>query len=384
MSARLVTVAGQPSWVLASDQVELAVTQLGGHMAPVRFYRSTGREIQPYYLSPWQEEKPTIAEPVLVPLRGDFFCLPFGARCRHKAVTYPTHGEPAGRCWQLLEARTAGPVSSLALTMRTRHPAGRITKRLALRRGHNAVYLQHTLEGFTGRFSLGHHATLAMPARQHSVHLATSAYRFGMTNPVPPADPAQGSYSCLAVNRRFADLRRVPTIWRDPAVADCTCFPTRKGFCDQLAVFHKPSRRPVWTTATFEDEGFLWFSLKDAAVLPALMIWVENHGRYVEPWSGRNRCLGLEDVCGFLAEGLSASRAPNPVAKAGVPTTVALWPRRPTVINHIQGVARVPAGFRKVKAVTFAPGRVTFVSTAGKRVSVPLAHEFLAGEPLEG
>lgn len=33
------TIHAQPSYVLSSNQVELAVTLLGGHMAPVTFYR---------------------------------------------------------------------------------------------------------------------------------------------------------------------------------------------------------------------------------------------------------------------------------------------------------------------------------------------------------
>src|SRR4051794_34963347 len=68
----------QPSYVLATKEVELAVTRLGGQMAPVTFYRNTDRPVQPYYISPWQDEPPQkMPAPVLVPLRGDFFCMPF-------------------------------------------------------------------------------------------------------------------------------------------------------------------------------------------------------------------------------------------------------------------------------------------------------------------
>ena len=75
---KLTTIANQPSWVVASDRVKLAVTALGGHMAPVTFRLAGGRKAQPYFISPWQNEGQKITEPVLVPLRGDFFCMPFG------------------------------------------------------------------------------------------------------------------------------------------------------------------------------------------------------------------------------------------------------------------------------------------------------------------
>src|SRR4051794_39017502 len=57
----LQTIHSQPSFVLASDQVELAVTRVGGHMAPVTFHRLSDRPVQPYYISPWQDEP---AQPV--------------------------------------------------------------------------------------------------------------------------------------------------------------------------------------------------------------------------------------------------------------------------------------------------------------------------------
>ena len=377
MKPILRTIAHQPSWVVRSSDVELAVTQLGGHMAPVSFYHQSSAPVQPYYINPWHADCQRIDEPVLVPLRGDFFCLPFGAACRYRAEDCRTHGEPAGARWRLLAATKAAGVTTLTLAMKTRLPLGRITKRLSLVDGHNAVYVQHTLAGFSGRFPLGHHATLAMPAEPRTVHVATSPIRFGTTNPTPPGDPGQGAYYCLAVNRQFQHLSRVPTILANEPFADCSAFPTRKGFCDQLAVFHKPEVFPAWTTATFEKQGFLWFSLKDAAVLPALMMWVENHGRHPAPWSGRNCCLGLEDVCGFLAEGLAASLRPNTLSKAGIPTAVALSPGAPTIVNYIQGVVKVPPGFKKVKSVSLDCEKVKFVSVTGKKVSAPVRHEFL-------
>ena len=67
----------------------------------------------------------------------------------------------------------------------------------------------------------------------------------------------------------------------------------------------------------------------------------------------------------------------NPISKAGIPTAVKLSPKRPTAINYIQGVVKVPRGFEMVKDVRFAKGRVTFISTTGKKVSAAVRHEFL-------
>ena len=54
----------QPSFLLANDQVRLSVTEVGGHMAPVKFFADSKTPIEPYYISPWQDEPKT--EPIMV------------------------------------------------------------------------------------------------------------------------------------------------------------------------------------------------------------------------------------------------------------------------------------------------------------------------------
>jgi len=121
----------------------------------------------------------------------------------------------------------------------------------------------------------------------------------------------------------------------------------------------------------------VWFSLKDPAVLNSTVFWMEYHGRHGHPWNGRNNCLGLEDVTAFFADGLAASAKENSLNKEGVDTTVALSADKPTAVNYIQGVVKIPAGFENVKTLEFAPGQVTFISTTGNRVIAPVRHEFL-------
>jgi len=64
-------------------------------MAPVTFFRNTSHPIQPYHISPWQDEAPIeMPAPVLKTLRGDCFCLPFGGNSEAVAgEKHPPHGE---------------------------------------------------------------------------------------------------------------------------------------------------------------------------------------------------------------------------------------------------------------------------------------------------
>lgn len=162
--------------------------------------------------------------------------------------------------------------------------------------------------------------------------------------------------------------------------------PAPAGYSDLVQMINEPwekSGGPAWSTATCPDQGYLWFALKDPAVLTSTVIWIENHGRHGAPWSGRNNCVGLEDVTAFFADGLAASSAENMLTKEGVQTAVTLTADQPTVVAYIQGVAKVPAEFNAVKTVEFEPGRVTFVSAKGDRVSVPVQHEFLRSGELQ-
>jgi hypothetical protein len=127
----------------------------------------------------------------------------------------------------------------------------------------------------------------------------------------------------------------------------------------------------------------MWFSLKDPAMLPATLLWIANRGRHSSPWNGRNRCLGLEDVCAYFANTAAESAGPNQLNAMGIATAVKLSKSRPTVVNHIQGVVKVPAGFECVRTASFAPGKATFTSVTGKKVTAPVCHEFLTTGRLE-
>ena len=377
------SVHSQPSAILATKDVEVAVTTRGGHMAPVTFFRSSDRPVQPYSVSPWQDEAPLpMPAPVLVTLRGDFFCMPFGGNSAEVAgEKHPPHGEIVGELWEVVGTKQAGDVSTLTMEIDTKVRKGRVIKELSLVDGQNAVYSRHTIEGFAGRAPLGHHATLAMPEKEGAVRIATSPIRFGMTCPGVFSDPKQREYQALLPGAKWTDLAKVPVAWKGAADADLTRLPGRYGYADLVQLVNESSEKtggPAWTTATLPADGYLWFALKDPAVLTTTVFWMENHGRHGHPWNGRNNCLGLEDVTAFFADGLAASVSDNLLSKEGIATAVTLTADKPTTVNYIQGVVRIPEGFENVKTLEFAPGEVTFVSTTGQRVTAPVRHEFLA------
>jgi hypothetical protein len=221
-----------------------------------------------------------------------------------------------------------------------------------------------------------HHAILAVPEQAGSLRLSASSFRLGMVAPREELANARDEYYSLKPGAHFAGLDRVPTIWNTRE--DCSTFPRRYGFMDLAALYSRSGDFPAWSAAVVPSGGYLWYALKDAAVLPQLLLWMDNGGRHAFPWNGRNRCLGVEDGCAYFDKGLPASIRPNPVSRQGIPTSVFLSPQRPTIINYIQGAARIPAGFDRVKSASFTPGKVTFLAESGKKASAAVDWEFLA------
>jgi hypothetical protein len=304
----------------------------------VTFFRDSAKPVQPYYISPWQDEEPVaMPAPVLVTLRGDFFCMPFGDNSEKLAgEKHPPHGEIAGEAWHLIGKNTTGDVTTLTLGIDTKVRKGRVTKELLLVAGQNVVYSRNTIEGFSGRVPLGHHATLAMPEEEGAVRIATSAFRFGMTCPSLFSNPQQREYQALLPGAKWTDLTKVPVAWKDSPDADLSRLPGRFGHADLIQLVSESWEKnngPAWTAATYPAAGYVWFALKDPAILNSTVVWMENHGRHAPPWKGRNNCLGLEDVTAFFANGLAASANENVLTREGADTAVALSAGKPTAVN---------------------------------------------------
>ena len=376
MKTTVKTIANQSSWILRGDRVEAAVTERGANMAPVTFYRHQG-DIQPYYINPWHAEGRKLDEPCFVALRGDFFCLPFGSAQTWRGAKFNTHGEPVARKWKLLDCSFRNSVSSLAIALKLGEPAGRVTRFVHVIDGQNVVYDTNVVDGVSGRYSCGHHATLAMPEQEKSVLIGHPPMKLMHTNPVDTGDPAQGRYQAIATDQRFRSLDKVPTIFKDPAWTDCSALPARRGFTDIVGMVNRARPNPAWWTATYTAQNFMWFAMKDPAVLPMSMMWIANRGRHNVPWCGRNICLGMEDICGYFACGQGPSAAGNFLSEQGIPTTMAFDKRQPTAVHYLQGVVKTPRGFGRCVDAEFAPGQVTFVSQTGQRASAEVNHQFV-------
>lgn len=370
---------GQPGWHFRNDTVDAWLTQLGGHLGPVTFRLADGREVQPFAVAPWAEEKLAPDTPnVLRALRGDFFCAPFGGNeTPFRGERHPAHGETANRPWTLVSWERRDGTTTLHAQMETTVRRGCVDKRLTLRDGHAAVYCEHVLSGMRGPMAIGTHPCLQFPDEPGAGRISTSGFSFGATLPTPLERPEQGGYSALKVGARFASLRRVPRA--DGGVADLSRYPARRGYEDLVVLFGKKQPRAwAWSAVTFPREGHVFFALKDPAVLRHTVLWHSNGGRHYPPWNGRHvNVLGLEEVTSYFHLGLAESVKPNAISRAGLPTAVQLDPKKPLRVAHIFAMAAVPRGFDEMKTITRAPGGVTLTARSGKKVFAPVELDFV-------
>jgi hypothetical protein len=350
------------SWPLKSDRVALQITELGGQLDQVRFRTATG-VFEPMHVAPWTDEPlDDDIPPMLRMLRGDFFCAPFGDSDILDDEPRP-HGAPANAQWR----RLAASEDALELELEKPVCGARVTKRVHLHHGHAVVYQEHELAGGDGDLPIGHHAMLK--AEQPLLLSFSPTVWRGTPPAVFEGDPDRGR-SLLKYSATFDDLAHVPLASGD--TADLTTYPRYQDHEDLLMLVADPAVRPAWTCAVNPRAGWIWFALKDAAVLRNTVLWMSNGGRYYPPFSRRHkRVLGLEETTSYFHLGHAASTTPNILTGSGYPTAVTLEPDQPLRVRYLFGLATVPGEFGHVQSVHFERDGLTFVDEHGLQTFAP-------------
>ena len=366
-------IKGQKSWILENKNIRLCLTEKGGHMAPVVFMRDTDNPVQPFYINPWAEEglgKEDVPY-CLDPLRGDFFCLPFGGNNSWNGEIHPIHGEVSSSRWTLEDEAY---VNHISLKMDTKVRSGSVVKKIMLKEGENNLYINHTIRGFTGPVSMGHHAIFPGGSKKY---INMSPIKFGYTDNNINGGYHSGEYYCLAPFKKFESLEKVPTIWKDKEYTDCSVFPAREGFVDILQVYNEPQGDFAWTAVAVPEEGYVWFALKNPEILPSTVMWLANKGRHQVPWNGRNVCIGIEDVCSSFADGLAVSAEKNALNKEGIKTCHELKEDGEMNVKYIQGIVRIPQEFERVRTIVKKGEGIEITSFSGETVFSKVDTDFI-------
>jgi hypothetical protein len=333
---------GSASFFVSTPEVDFAVSEQGGHLAPVDFYFDE-YAVSPYALAPWQPEECDQELPHLLRvLRGDFFCLPFSEQKQG-----PPHGEPANEKWSLVEQGER----KLVLEIVTADSGATVRKSIEVREGQQAVYVEHLVSGLAGRWNYGNHPILDLSElAEGQGRLAVSPFRWASVFDGVFANPATGETGRLKEGARFESLERVPCA--DGSTHDLTKYPSAPGHEDLVMMVNEPAtaEQPfAWTAVTFDD--YVWFSLKNTRDFPSTLFWLSNGGRTAHPWEKRHiGRVGLEEVCSYFCYGVDVSREDR-LAGEGIATTRDFAVNEVVRLPIIQGVALVEAGFGQVRSI---------------------------------
>ncbi len=366
-TANTTDIHGAPSWILETEDVKLAVTRSGGHMAPVSF-RLGERWVQPYSLPPWKADDAGVQQHNRSSqvLRGDFFCLPFGSH----PCTPHSHGDSANADWTLQWLDE----TQLRMSLESCFPKASLTKKIHLNPGQTALYIEHEIRGLDGRFSYGHHPILHFPENAPPAELSMSPWIIGEVVPCDLNDPSIGQRSVLVPGGRVEGLDQLPR--RDGGSASLASYPALEG-CEEAVMFGHASGDLAWRAVVMDD--YVWFSIRRVEDFPCSLLWVSNGGRDASPWNGiHTRRLGVEDICGYAWLDEEAPGAAE-WREQGIATGRTFHPNEPVRLRHIQAVADVPADSGAVCGIEFLPdgGTVRLIFTSGETLSSNIDWKFL-------
>jgi hypothetical protein len=348
------------------------VTRGGAQCAPVVFHKRRGG-FSPYFVSPWQGEGLSIEDPVLQNLRGNFFCLPFGAGgLDENGKVFKAHGEVASGNWEFVNAEKGSLGDSLSLKIQPQDIGGTVTKQIIIGEGH--VYTKCVVSGVEGHYPVGYHPNLRMPLKG-KMYLSLSPHETARTAGRSSYRYEGGEYYALEPDTDIDDLTRVPMIGK--GFTDCLAYPRLEGFVDVVAAYRSQAPGVAWSVAAYPGEGFLYFSLKNAQIFGAALLWMEDRGRHQSPWNGRTRVVGVEDVCGYFAAPVAVTQAPNLMSAKGYRTIWDFTRESSYAFPYIEGVIPISASFAKVAETRFSPGTVEFISVSGESATASVELGFL-------
>ncbi len=360
---------------LSADGVSLVLDLAVGHIR--RFEIESGaRRIRPLHTAPWVDDPEIAADPDILGnlkyLSGDFFCAPFG-KSDVEAGSPVSHGWPANTPWRSIgDVRGAGFVTGRFVL---EHPVmgARVIKQITLRDGHPFAYEQHTFEGGSGGVSASSHAMTRFATHGR---VSFSPKAFAETPAMEQEmDPALGR-SVFAPNERTTDLSQFPL--RDGTTADLHRYPIADRHEDFVMLVEAPGASLGWAAAVRPDARDIMLSLKNPSDYPVTFLWFSNGGRFYAPWNSRHvGVLGIEEGRAYSGYGHAASVAPNPLSKAGIPTSVTLTPSGAVSLRHVVGGLPLPDGWTEVGDVSVESNALRIVADGGT-LSVPFDSDFLA------
>lgn len=339
---------------ISTDGLTLAFRPESGIIDDLVISCAGAKELRPLHKAPWVragEQLPDTVALVEQRLAGDFFCAPFGKT----SPDIPIHGWAANGTWKKIGSASPGAATyELQETVQ----GARLTKHLTLHPGHPVLYQAHVFEDGDGVIPIAHHAMIHVPG---GARLSFSAKASGFTpTGALETDPKRGR-SVLAYPQHFSSLAKVARV--DGGISDASLYPFDKDHEDLIIMSEAPGNRLGWSAALAQKEGFLFFALKDAALLPHTVLWMSNGGRSYTPWDSRHHAvIGIEEAS------LDYRLIEDPRDR---PAGLALGPGKSSTIRYAFGAIPAPQGWTAIRDIAIGADTLTLTDASGDTRTVP-------------
>jgi hypothetical protein len=249
----------------------------------------------------------------------------------------------------------------------------RLVKEISLRDGHPFAYVRHVFHGGEGAISVASHAMTHFD-RPGRVSFSPKAFAELPARPQEP-DPARGR-SRFASSVRFTDLSHLPMA--DGKTVDLHTYPVAERHEDFVMLVEAQAGGLGWAAAVHPETRTIMLSLKNPRDFPMTFLWYSNGGRDYAPWNGRHvGVLGIEEGRAYSGNGHAASIAPNPLSRAGIPTSLTLVPGGSVAVSHVIGGLGLPAGWSSVSSIETGEGVLRLWGDAGREIDVLFDTTFL-------
>lgn len=291
--------------------------QLQGGMVTATFAAGTPQEFSPTFTAQWDGFSEA---PILDKLRGDFFCLPFGAapasaedlpadwRAGYAGESPWIHGPSSNLDWSIQSAGEQSAV--LVLEYPADSPVERVERHVSC--SDDAVnFVDQIYVRRDCRLPVGVHPMVSLPEEAGKAQLRLPEVESFW------ALPLDSGTTVLELGAVFDDITCAPRA--DGSTIDLSRLPLDEKV-DEIVLAAGVKDGTI--TLVNEASGYSVSVVWDRTYLKHALLWISNRGRQALPWGGQNLCLGIEPITAAFDFGEGVSAGPNPLARAGFDTAI--------------------------------------------------------------
>ncbi len=346
---KLINYFEQQSYALNSDVADAKISVCGGHITAD--FDLDGKKVNPYFIAPWwNEANNDLIGSCEYPLRGIFFCFPFGMSKPYQGIERPCHGFPPTRNWEFEKLDSNGDSKTIELSINIPEENADIKQRVTVRNGHTALYISNSVKGASGRYPVGYHPTLKIPCELGNSILDMSEYKECLTSPTHIDLPENGGYCSLPTDYVIEDETNVPTVYGNNV--NLKRQPFIKGFDDIYMYVFDSSHDFDYAAMSVPSEGYLYYQLKNPVQLSNSMIWTSYCGRHYPKWNSRvNGCLEIGAGTNYFFYGLTGALTDDPLTKRGY-TMFHEFDGSEREYKLISGVVKIPSDYKGVASIS--------------------------------